>query len=130
MTRTMRRTFIAVWLLATVTACGSSGGPQSEDYGNILDSPAGLVLVEQEHPTGWGRPECFACHEIRNIHIENRTGLPDCPPTPSGTPIACLDLTQVRALVLSQGEASCAQCHGANGVPTPTVTPSEAGAAQ
>jgi mono/diheme cytochrome c family protein len=125
-----RRAFIAAWMLVMLSACGSSGEPQSEDYGNILNSPAGLVLVESEHPTGWGRPECFACHEIRNFHIVNRTGLPDCPLTPPATPIACLDLAQVRAIVLSQGGASCAQCHGPNGVPTPTATPTQTGAAQ
>jgi hypothetical protein len=118
-----RRAFIAAWVLVTLSACGSSGEPQSEDYGNILNSPEGLVLVESEHPTGWGRPECFACHEVRNIHTVNRTGLPDCPATPPATPVACLNLAAVRSLVSDQGEASCMLCHGANGVPTAIPTP-------
>jgi hypothetical protein len=117
------RAFFAVCVLATVTACGSSGGPQSEDYGNILNSPEGLVLVESEHPTGWGRPDCFACHEILNIHTVNRTGLPDCPPPPA-TSVACVDLAAVRAIVAAQGQASCTLCHGWNGLPTPTPTAS------
>jgi hypothetical protein len=112
-----------------LTACGSDAGPQSENYGNILASPGvcsttaaqdcdtnadcppgeicnGLILVEREHPTGWGRPECFACHEIRDIHTINRTGLPD----------DAIDLAAVRDIVQTQGEASCVLCHGANGV--------------
>jgi hypothetical protein len=93
-------------LLLLIAGCGSDATPQSEDYGNLLTSPAGLVLVQEEHPTGWGRPDCFACHEIRNIHTVNRTGLPD----------AQIDLAGVQAIVRNQGEASCAQCHGENGV--------------
>lgn len=94
-------------------ACGSDGPMQSEDYGNLLNSPAGLVVVEEEHPTGWGRPDCFACHEARNIHVVNRTGLPEC-----GEAVieGCIDLAEIRALIRSQREASCPACHGNNGV--------------
>ncbi|HXQ20571.1 MAG TPA: hypothetical protein VN812_02775 [Candidatus Acidoferrales bacterium] len=122
MTWRLLKPALAALLLVTIAACGSSGAPQSEDYGNLLDSPDGLVLVESEHPTGWGRPDCFACHEIRNIHTVNRTGLPDCAPTPPATPVACVDLAQVRSIVAAQGQASCTLCHGWNGVPTPTPT--------
>ena len=110
---------VLLWL----AGCGSSGSVQSEDYGNILASPQGLVLVQAEHPTGWTRPDCFACHEIRNMHTVNRTGLPDCAAVPSDTP--CVDLAQIQAVIRRGGEASCAQCHGLNGVvaPTPTATP-------
>ena len=100
----MRRVILAALLCLALGGCGSSGSPQSEDYGNLFNSPAGLILVQQEHPTGWGRPECFACHEIRNIHIINRTGDPN------------IDLVQVRAVVDNLGQASCPQCHGTNGV--------------
>jgi hypothetical protein len=95
---------LATTLLA---ACGSEAGPQSENYGNILNSPDGLVLVESEHPTGWTRPDCFGCHNVNNIHTVNRTGLPD----------DVADLAGVRAIVQNQGLASCTQCHGDNGVP-------------
>ncbi len=101
----MRCHVIAATLLALAAGCGSSGSPQqSEDYGNLFNSPAGLVLVRDEHPTGWGRPDCFSCHEIRDIHTVNRTG------------IANFDLAGVRNVVAAQGEASCPQCHGNNGV--------------
>ena len=89
-----------------LAGCGSGAAPQSEDYGNILASPAGLVLLEEEHPTGWMRPDCFGCHNVNNIHQVNRTGLPD----------AQADLAGVRAIVQSGGEDSCMMCHGANGV--------------
>jgi hypothetical protein len=96
----------AVLVAAGLAACGSSGAPQSEDYGNVLASPGGLVLLEEEHPTGWMRPDCFGCHNVNNIHQVNRTGLPDDE----------ADLANVRAIVESGGEASCGMCHGANGV--------------
>ena len=102
----MTKLLAALVFMLLVGACGSDRGPQSENYGNLLVSPAGLVLVQDEHPTGWGRPDCFQCHEIRNIHTVNRTGLPD----------SSADLAGVRAIVNDQQEASCPQCHGTNGV--------------
>jgi hypothetical protein len=100
----MRRPLVIATVFVLAAGCGSSGPPQSEDYGNLLNSPAGLLLVEEEHASGWGRPDCFSCHEVRNIHIINRTGIAD------------LDLADVRAIVQSGGVASCPQCHGNNGV--------------
>jgi len=101
----------ARWAIAglalLLAACGSEAGPQSENDGNILASPDGLVLVESEHPTGWTRPDCWACHNVNNIHNINRTGLPN----------NVVDLAGVRAIVNNQGLASCPQCHGDNGVP-------------
>ena len=99
-----RRSLFAAVLFLTAAGCGGSGPPQSEDYGNLFNSPAGLILVHDEHPTGWGRPDCFSCHEIRKIHTVNRTGLPD------------LDLAAIQTVVQREGEASCPQCHGNNGV--------------
>ena len=106
--RPLRRARWAVAVLAlALVGCGSEAGPQSENDGNILASPEGLVLVESEHPTGWTRPDCFACHNVNNIHNINRTGLPN----------DVVDLPGVRAIVSNQGLASCPQCHGDNGVP-------------
>ena len=102
----MRRLLLSAGLLLLTAGCGNNGGVTSENYGNLLASPDGLVLVQSEHPTGWGRPDCFACHEVRNIHTVNRTGLPDSE----------VDLANVRAIVQNQGEASCSLCHGNNGV--------------
>lgn len=108
----MRRAIMGAVVFLALAGCGSDGPITSENYGNVLASPAGLVLVREEHPTGWTRPDCFACHEIRNIHIVNRTGLPD----------DVANLAGVRAIVSNQGQASCMQCHGTNGVPMPVPT--------
>ena len=102
----MRRAAAGSVLLLFTAACGSTGEVTSENYGNLLASPEALVLVQEEHPTGWGRPECFGCHHVLNIHTVNRTGLPD----------AEINLAGVQALVRNQGLASCPQCHGNNGV--------------
>src|SRR5215475_2625844 len=88
-------------------ACGSEADPQSEDYGNLLASPGGLVVLQEEHPTGWMRPDCFGCHTVKNMHQINRTGLPDDQ----------VDLPGIRAIIQSGGEASCMMCHGPNGTP-------------
>jgi len=93
--------------ILTVAACGSPSEPMSEDYGNLLASPEGLIVTLGEHPTGWMRSDCFGCHNVNNIHQVNRTGLPD----------AVADLAGVRAIVNNQGEGSCPFCHGDNGVP-------------
>lgn len=106
-------TLVSALALASVVGCGSDGPEEGENYGNLLNSPGGLVLVQAEHPAGWMRPECFACHEPRNIHTVNRTGLPDCN---EDRQEACIDLPGVRAIVDAEGEAGCAQCHGDNGV--------------
>jgi hypothetical protein len=102
----IRNRSVLALLCAGLAACGSGAGPESEDYGNILASPGGLVLLEEEHPTGWMRPDCFGCHNVNNMHQVNRTGLPDDE----------VDLPGVRAIVQSGGEASCPMCHGSNGV--------------
>lgn len=101
-----QRIFLGGLLLLVAAGCGSEAGVTSENYGNLLASPDGLVLVQQEHPTGWTRPDCFACHNVRNIHYVNRTGLAD----------DVIDLPGVRAIVASGGAESCLMCHGNNGV--------------
>jgi hypothetical protein len=97
---------LALAALAAVSGCGSSADPQSENYGNLLASPGGLIVLESEHPTGWMRPDCFGCHEVENMHQVNRTGLPD----------AVVDLPGINAIIQNQGESSCPMCHGDNGV--------------
>jgi hypothetical protein len=108
----------ARWLTVVVTAfvlaaCGNDGPESGENYGNLLVSPGGLTVLEEEHPTGWGRPDCQTCHERRNAHIENRTGLANCDDVPIGT--ACIDLAAIQNIIRQQGNDSCAQCHGNNG---------------
>jgi hypothetical protein len=99
--------FAATLLLGVaLAACGSGADPQSENHGNLLASPGGLIVLQQEHPSGWMRPDCFGCHAFENMHQVNRTGLPD----------AQVDLPGIRAIIENQGEASCPLCHGDNGV--------------
>lgn len=96
----------ALVAVAAIAGCGSSADPQSENSGNLLASPGGLLILEQEHPTGWMRPDCFGCHNVNNMHQVNRTGLTD----------EQVDLPGIRAIISNQGEASCPLCHGTNGV--------------
>ncbi|MEW6271147.1 MAG: hypothetical protein AB1689_17835 [Thermodesulfobacteriota bacterium] len=96
----------ALLLVVALAGCGSGSDAQSEDYGNLLASPGGLIVLQEEHPSGWMRPDCFGCHAFQNMHQVNRTGLPD----------AQVDLPGIRAIIQNQGEASCPLCHGDNGV--------------
>jgi hypothetical protein len=108
-----RASLIAFLLLL---ACGNDGGEESENYGDLLSSPGGLLVLEEEHPTGFGRPDCFACHEIRNMHVENRTSLPDCDDVEDRATEPCIDLAEIQFFIRRDKEASCALCHGDNGV--------------
>lgn len=67
---------------------------------DLATSPAGLDLTEGEHPSGWGRTECFQCHQAWDIHAED-----------------CVDAVPVamEPFEVSDPEA-CVACHGANGV--------------
>lgn len=96
----------AVLIAFAIAACGSGGSPQSANYGNLLASPGGLIVLEEEHPAGWGRSDCFGCHDVKNMHQVNRTGLPDDQ----------VDLPGINAIIANQGEQSCMLCHGTNGV--------------
>jgi hypothetical protein len=98
-----------------LVGCGSSGSEQSDNYGNLLASPGGLIVLEEEHPTGWMRADCFTCHQVNNMHVRNRTDLPNCKDVPEGTP--CIDLNEIQSIIRNGGEASCMLCHGDNGVP-------------
>jgi hypothetical protein len=107
-----RRRILPLALSLLLLGCGNDGSPEGEDYGNLLASPGGLLVLEEEHPTGFGRPDCFVCHEVRNMHIVNRTDLPDC----NGVEEACIDLAMIQSVIRQSGEQSCVLCHGTNGV--------------
>jgi hypothetical protein len=97
------------------TGCGSNGDENGDNFGNLLASPGGLEVLREEHPSGWGRADCFACHEIRNMHVVNRTDLPDCDALPPGSADPCIDLAEIQSIIANQGEDSCMLCHGTNG---------------
>lgn len=71
---------------------------------DLLDGAEGLTLTEGEHEVGWGKAECTLCHQLENIHLENRTGLP-------------IDIDQIHDDAIEDGVDGCPDCHGANGVP-------------
>jgi hypothetical protein len=104
-------------IVAAFAACGNGGAQDGENYGDILSSPDGLVLVEDEHRTGWGRSDCFGCHEIRSMHIVNRTSLPNCNEVADPAAESCIDLPEIQSIIHNGGEQSCMLCHGDNGVP-------------
>ncbi|MDO8519153.1 MAG: hypothetical protein Q7T11_03200 [Deltaproteobacteria bacterium] len=90
-------------LLVALLSCGSAETDNGEDYGDLLASPEGLTLTEGEHEIGWGRSDCTTCHNLENIHLENRTSVP-------------IDIEAVHDEALQEGEEGCNSCHGDNGV--------------
>lgn len=75
-----------------------------EEVEGMLDSEAGLEVVEDEHPTGWGQDRCLTCHSAEAMHQRNCTGLSE------------VDIGAIQDAVEQGGEDSCAACHGHNGV--------------
>lgn len=90
-----------VLVLSIFWGCGA----QDECAGtrDLLNSPAGLALTEQEHPAGWARTECFQCHQAFEIHAS------DCLKGVSVDGAAINDQIDVN------DTTTCVQCHGANG---------------
>jgi len=84
-----------------LAACGT-GSPACDDTAGMPSSPGGLRVTAREHGEAWGQPTCAGCHAFEALH---RTG---CTPG--------VDLSAVRAQVRDDGAASCAGCHGDNGV--------------
>lgn len=93
---------LLIFVLIGFVACGSIEDDAGEDFGNIINSPSGLTLMEEEHVFGWGRSECLMCHNVNNIHQEDRTGLD-------------VDVEEIQQMTFEFGEAACQDCHGANG---------------
>ncbi len=92
---------ISVIFFFVLTSCGSTVD-SGEDYGDILDSPSGLILTEDEHIYGWGRSDCLACHNLNNIHLEDRSDIG-------------VDVDTIREGTFEDGEEGCSTCHGDNG---------------
>ncbi len=93
----------AVVAVVAIGGCGR-GNDDGQDFGNLIASAQGTQLTRAEHPTGWGRSECFLCHPVDEIHHVDRSG--------TGT----VPLDDIRRLVDREGLASCHLCHGDNGL--------------
>lgn len=91
---------LCLWILPS---CGADTTDTGEHYGDLLDSPDNLVLTEDEHVYGWGRDDCFFCHNINNIHLVNNTDIE-------------IDVEAIQETTKEDGEASCSTCHGDNGL--------------
>jgi cytochrome c553 len=88
-------------LILLLAAGCSEGARQYENY--ELRTTADITLQASNHPHGYGRVQCFSCHNQDNIHQVNRINAPS------------FDLA--KPLVEQSGLESCAGCHGRNGVP-------------
>jgi hypothetical protein len=97
----MKKILFVLFFVGIIGCVGEQN--EGQDFGNIFDSPEGLIVTEEEHPDGWGRSDCFACHPEFDIHQVDRTG-------------GLLPIEEIQALVEEEGLASCPICHGDNGV--------------
>ncbi|MBK9294991.1 MAG: hypothetical protein IPM57_11230 [Oligoflexia bacterium] len=82
-----------------IAACGVER--QYEDY--RLQTTGDLILNQTNHKHGYGKGQCFMCHNVSNIHKVNTINAPN------------FDLAI--PLVQQSGLSSCSGCHGTNGVP-------------
>ncbi len=94
----------ALALLLTLLVACDSQQVDCDDMPDVIHGPAGLELVPADEHPGWGEPRCLSCHSTERMHLRNCTGIPE------------VDVAAIRAIVAEQGDASCATCHGANGV--------------
>lgn len=98
----MKRLLFFAFLSFALLSC-VGGDDEGQDFGNLFEGTDGLVLTQEEHPDGWGRSDCFACHPITEIHRVDRTG-------------GLLPLEDIQRFVNQEGLDSCPICHGDNGV--------------
>ena len=96
----MMRFLIAAVFVLAVSGCGGDPEKQYENYN--LQNSSSLTLTALNHPHGYEKSSCFACHLEQNIHQVDRIGDPS--------------FQFARTLVEQNGLSSCAGCHGKNGV--------------
>lgn len=99
----MRNVLLLTCLFLLVSCVGEDN--EGQDFGNIFNSTEGLILTEEDHPSGWMREDCFVCHPLEVIHQVDRSGTGSVP------------IDEIQEFVLMEGLASCPICHGDNGVP-------------
>jgi hypothetical protein len=93
---------ILIFLVTSLLSCGTDNYDTGENFGDLLDSPSDLVLIEEEHSFGWGRSDCYMCHNLNNIHLEDRTDIN-------------LDMEDIQDMTFEGDEETCQICHGDNG---------------
>lgn len=81
-----------LWLLVGCLGEPCVGTPMTQ-------SEAGIEVTSDEHPDGWGRADCAACHAQDAIHRDG------C--SPGVDPVALQD---------EAATTPCTDCHGDNGV--------------
>lgn len=86
-------------MILLLLACAE---PTNCPDGAMTASPGGLEVTEAEHPDGWGRSDCGTCHVQAALHRFSCTDE--------------VDLAELRARVEEDGDDSCVECHGENGV--------------
>lgn len=88
-----------IFLVLSLFGCGSDEDPCAGKR-DLLSSPRGLELTQEEHPIGWEHTECFQCHQAWKVHTDD-----------------CLDGVAVDgAAIQAETTDDCAACHGWNGV--------------
>ena len=93
-----------ILLMSVLTACGNSP-TDYENYGDITVNNNNTYEVSSaNHPHGWGKSNCFLCHNINNIHREDRVAN------------SYIDLDAINDNISASGLRSCTNCHGNNGV--------------
>lgn len=88
------------FITATILALALAGCGDPCPEVAMIDGPEGLVIIEEEHPDGWGHHECTTCHALEALH---RRGCTDG-----------VDLAMVREQVEDEGLEACSVCHGEN----------------
>lgn len=100
----MRKSILMISLSIFLLGSCQGGERQTENYGDINQSPDGKSLtISAEHQGGWGRSQCLLCHNSSlNIH-RNANSL--------------VDADAINTSVIQNGGSKyCLTCHGDNGV--------------
>ena len=90
--------------LAFLLLIGCNSTDPCNQVRDLSRSPDGLTLVQEEHPLGWGRTDCFECHQIFNIHHTACIGIDG------------VDVSAINAQIDVRDTSTCVACHGTNGV--------------
>ncbi len=74
-----------------------------ENYGDIYAEDQSLLTNPSNHPHGYGKKNCFQCHNVQNIHQVDLILSLD------------VDLNSIHSRIAEDGLSSCQDCHGNNG---------------